>query len=255
MLKRFIGFYRPYWKLFCLDMLCVVAAGAVALTFPQLLKILMEDIFQRSPQEILRLLGWIIPGLIAMYMVHYACNYITLSLGHIMGARMEADMRKQLFQQYQKLSFSYYDTHNTGEMLSRLVNDLFDITEFAHHGPETLLMSGVKIIGAFILLLSIDIRLTLMLFSVTLVMAVFTFIAGTVYLASRNKPSMVTALPGMFITFVVTSYILWISPEHGGPVGVGLELPYAYLAAGFTAIAVFVWAIMHGKENSGKFEQ
>ena len=176
MLKRFIGFYRPYWKLFCLDMLCVVAAGAVALTFPQLLKILMEDIFQRSPQEILRLLGWIIPGLIAMYMVHYACNYITLSLGHIMGARMEADMRKQLFQQYQKLSFSYYDTHNTGEMLSRLVNDLFDITEFAHHGPETLLMSGVKIIGAFILLLSIDIRLTLMLFSVTLVMAVFTFI-------------------------------------------------------------------------------
>ena len=87
------------------------------------------------------------------------------------------------------------------------------------------------------------------------VMAVFTFIAGTVYLASRNKPSMVTALPGMFITFVVTSYILWISPEHGGPVGFGLELPYAYMAAGFVAIVVFVWAIMHGKENSGKFEK
>ena len=176
MLRRFIGFYRPYWKLFCLDMLCVIAAGAVALAFPQLLKILMEDIFQRSAQEILHLLCWIVPGLVVMYMVHYVCNYVTLSLGHIMGAKMEADMRKQLFQQYQKLSFSYYDTHNTGEMLSRLVNDLFDITEFAHHGPETLLMSGVKIIGAFILLLSIDVRLTLLLFSVTVVMAVFTFV-------------------------------------------------------------------------------
>ena len=87
------------------------------------------------------------------------------------------------------------------------------------------------------------------------VMAVFTFIAGTVYLASRSKPSMVTALPGMFITFVVTSYILWISPEHGGPVGFGLELPYAYMAAGFVSIVVFVWAIMHGKDNQGKFEK
>lgn len=87
------------------------------------------------------------------------------------------------------------------------------------------------------------------------VMAVFTFIAGTVYLASRGKPCLVTALPGMFITFVVTSYILWISPKHGGPVGFGLELPYAYLAAGFTAIVIFVWAVMHGRENQDKFEK
>ena len=85
-------------------------------------------------------------------------------------------------------------------------------------------------------------------------MAVFTFIAATVYLASRNKPVAVTALPGMFITFVVTSYIMWISPAHGGPLGFGLDLYDSYLIAGFTAIAIFAWAVMHGKDNQGKFE-
>ncbi len=87
------------------------------------------------------------------------------------------------------------------------------------------------------------------------VMAVFTFIAATVYLSSRNKPFIVTALPGMFITFVVTSYITWISPAHGGPLGFGMDLQDAYLIAAFTAIVIFTWAIMHGKENQGKFEQ
>ena len=87
------------------------------------------------------------------------------------------------------------------------------------------------------------------------VMAVFTFIAATVYLASRNKPVAVTALPGMFITFVVTCYIFWISPKHGGPLGFGLDLQDAYMIAGFTAVTIFVWAIMHGKENQGKFEE
>ena len=86
------------------------------------------------------------------------------------------------------------------------------------------------------------------------VMAAFTFIAATVYLASRNKPVAVTALPGMFITFVVTSYIMWISPAHGGPLGFGLDLYDSYMIAGFTAVAVFTWAIMHGKDNQGKFE-
>ena len=87
------------------------------------------------------------------------------------------------------------------------------------------------------------------------VMAVFTFLAGTVYLASQNKPAWATALPGMFITFVVTTYILWISPAKGGPAGFGLDLCESYIAAGLTAIIVFVWAIVHGKENQGKFEK
>lgn len=176
MLRRFLAFYRPYRWLFFLDMLCVVLAGAIDLAFPQFLKLLTNGLFRQKSEVIMRYLLWIAAGLTVMYLVRYVCNYITLSLGHIMGAKMEADMRKQLFQQYQKLSFSYYDTHNTGEMISRLVNDLFDITEVAHHGPETLLMSGVKIIGAFILLLTIDVKLTMLLFAVTLIMTVFTFV-------------------------------------------------------------------------------
>ncbi|MBO5822451.1 MAG: ABC transporter ATP-binding protein [Lentisphaeria bacterium] len=176
MLRRFLNFYRPYRWLFWLDMTCVVVAGAIDLAFPQFLKLLTNGLFKQKGEVILRCLGLLAAGLVVMYLVRYVCNYITLSLGHIMGAKMEADMRKQLFQQYQKLSFSYYDTHNTGEMISRLVNDLFDITEVAHHGPETLLMSGVKIIGAFILLLTIDVKLTMLLFAVTMVMGVFTFI-------------------------------------------------------------------------------
>lgn len=175
MLRRFIQFYRPYRWLFALDMFCVIIAGAIDLIFPQLLKVLTNTVFRQSPEEILRKLWWIAGGLAVMYVVRYICNYIVGAWGHIMGAKMESDMRRKLFQQYQKLSFSYYDTHNTGEMISRLVNDLFDITEVAHHGPETLLMSGVKIVGAFVFLLLIDVRLTLLLFAVTLVMGGFTF--------------------------------------------------------------------------------
>ena len=175
MLRRFIQFYRPYRWLFALDMFCVIIAGAIDLIFPQLLKVLTNTVFRQSPEEILRKLWWIAGGLAVMYVVRYICNYIVGAWGHIMGANMESDMRRKLFQQYQKLSFSYYDTHNTGEMISRLVNDLFDITEVAHHGPETLLMSGVKIVGAFVFLLLIDVRLTLLLFAVTLVMGGFTF--------------------------------------------------------------------------------
>ena len=191
MFKRFLQYYRPYWKIFVLDMVCVVVAGAIDLAFPQFLKVLMNGLFRGEGTAILRLLPWISGGLVLAYVIRYICNYITLSLGHIMGARMEADMRKKLFQQYQKLSFSYYDTHNTGEMISRLVNDLFDITEVAHHGPETVLMSGVKIIGAFVLLLTIDVKLTVVLFAVTLVMTVFTFVQNRklrrIFIDNRKK--------------------------------------------------------------------
>ena len=175
MIRRFIQFYRPYRWLFFLDMVCVVIAGAIDLIFPQLLKVLTNTLFRQSSGEIMRKLLWVSLGLAAMYVLRYFCNYIVGAWGHIMGAKMESDMRRKLFQQYQKLSFSYYDNHNTGEMISRLVNDLFDITEVAHHGPETLLMSGVKIIGAFVFLLFIDVRLTLLLLAVTVIMGGFTF--------------------------------------------------------------------------------
>ena len=108
-----------------------------------------------------------------MYIVRYYCQYFITSWGHIMGARMESDMRQELFDHYQKLSFSYYDKNNTGEMMSKLISDLFDITELAHHGPENFFISAIKIIGSFILLAMINVPMTLILLVITLIMGIF----------------------------------------------------------------------------------
>lgn len=114
-------------------------------------------------------------GLLILYIVRALCRYYVNGQGHIMGARMESDMRQDLFNHYEKLSFSYYDQNNTGEMMSKLVSDLFDISEFAHHGPENLFISLLKICGSFILLAMIHIPLTLILLAVTMVMLVFSY--------------------------------------------------------------------------------
>lgn len=175
MFKRFISYYRPYRHLLFLDMSCVLIAGAADLAFPQVLRFFTRDVLFRSAGEIMELLIWLTLGLFVMYMIRYAAMYVIGAWGHIMGVRMESDMRRSLFQQYQKLSFSYYDRNNTGDMLSRIVNDLFDISELAHHGPETLLLASVKICGSFILLLMLNVNMTLILLGVTVIMAVFTF--------------------------------------------------------------------------------
>lgn len=176
MLKRFLSYYRPYWLLLILDMFCVLLASAIDLAFPQLLRFMTTDLFFRPRSEMLDMLFTLTAALLLMYVVRYVAMYFTGAWGHIMGARMEKDMRRDLFQQYQKLSFSYYDRNNTGELLSRLVTDLFDITELAHHGPETALIAGTKIVGSFVLLLFLNVKLTLIIFAVTAAMAVFTFI-------------------------------------------------------------------------------
>ena len=171
--KRFLYYYRPYRWLFLADMLCVIIASAIDLLFPQLLNLLTKDVFQREPAEIMKVIVWIGLGLLGLYLIRYFCMYFTTCWGHIMGARMETDMRRDLFQHYQRLSFSYYDKNNTGEMMSRIVSDLFDITELCHHGPEMLLISSIKIIGSFAILLTINWKMTLILLAVTLCIIVF----------------------------------------------------------------------------------
>ena len=173
--KRFIHYYRPYKWIFIADMVCVVIASAVDLTFPQVLNLLTKDLFTLSPEVIMRAIIWVGAGLLGLYLLRYFCMYFTTCWGHIMGARMERDMRSDLFTHYQRLSFSYYDRNNTGEMMSRIVSDLFDITELAHHGPETLLIGSIKIIGAFAILLTINWKMTLILLAATAIMIVFAF--------------------------------------------------------------------------------
>lgn len=170
---KFVRYYRPYRGLFYFDMLCALAVSAIDLAFPQILNFLTKGLFLRDPAEIRGALWMIGAGLLAMYLVRYGCQYFITSWGHIMGARMESDMRQDLFNHYQRLSFTYYDRNNTGEMMSKLVSDLFDISELAHHGPENILISTLKIIGAFAILIFMNVPMTLLLLAVTAMMIVF----------------------------------------------------------------------------------
>lgn len=172
-MKKFIRYYRPYRKVFLFDMICAFGISIIDLAFPQILNYLNATLYLEDPQTIRRAILVLAAGLLVMYLVRAACKYYVSAQGHIMGARMERDMRKELFDQYERLSFSYYDKNNTGEMMSRLVSDLFDICEFAHHGPENVFISLLKIIGSFILLCWIHVPLTLLLVVVTVAMLLF----------------------------------------------------------------------------------
>ena len=173
LIKRFIPYYKPYVGIFVMDLVCATILSVIDLTFPQFLRILRSTLFLQSKEEILSKLGIIAALLIAMYIVRFLCRYYVTYQGHMMGARMESGMRSELFERFEAFSFSYYDTHNTGEMMSKLVSDLFDISELAHHGPENIFISVVKIIGSFILLMNISVPMTLCLVAVVACMAVF----------------------------------------------------------------------------------
>ena len=171
--KRFIQYYKPYRSIFYFDMFCALIVSAIDVAFPQILNWLTKGYYAQGTQVILRSLPIIAVSLLVMELVRLGCQYYITSWGHIMGARMESDMRQDLFDHFQRLSFSYYDKNNTGEMMSKLVSDLFDISELAHHGPENIVISLLKIIGSFILMMLINVPMTLILMVVTLVLIIF----------------------------------------------------------------------------------
>ena len=173
LIRKFIHYYKPHMGVFLLDLLCAFIVSAVDLAFPQILNILNDSLFTQAAPVILQSLLPMALGLLGMYAIRTVCRYYITAQGHIMGAKIESRMRQELFDQYERLSFSYYDTHNTGTMMSRLVSDLFDISELAHHGPENLFISAVKIIGSFVLLWMVNVPLTLILLAIVLVMLVF----------------------------------------------------------------------------------
>ena len=172
-LKKFITYYAPYKKVFFLDLLCAAFISIADLAYPQFLRTLTNSLFTKDKNLILQALPFLAAGLILMYLIQSLCKYYVSYQGHMMGARMERDMRRQLFDHYEKLSFSYYSKNNSGQMMSKLVSDLFDISEFAHHGPENLFISIVKIIGSFIFLFLINPRLALPLAALVLCMFIF----------------------------------------------------------------------------------
>ena len=173
-LAKFVKYYKPHKFLFYTDMFCAVIVSLIDLAFPQILSYLTKNLFTQDKATILHALVFVGIALLSMYVIKYFCQYFIISWGHIMGARMETDMRNDLFNHFQRLSFSYYDKNNTGEMMSKLVADLFDISELAHHGPENLFISALKIIGSFIILMMINVQMTFILLVVTLIMVLFT---------------------------------------------------------------------------------
>lgn len=173
LIKRFIPYYKPYIGVFILDLVCATILSVIDLAFPQLLRFLRGTLYLEAPETILKNLGWIAILMIVMYLIRTACKYYVTYQGHMMGAKIESGMRRELFERFEAFSFSYYDTHNTGEMMSKLVSDLFDISELAHHGPENIFISVVKIVGSFILLMRINVPMTLCLALVVVLMGIF----------------------------------------------------------------------------------
>lgn len=196
-LKKFISYYKPHRHLFYLDMVCALIVSMIDLAFPQILNYFVKGIYLESYEKILFQLPWIFIALLLMYSVRSGCQYFITSWGHIMGARMESDMRQELFSHYQKLSFSYYDKNNTGEMMSKLTADLFDISELAHHGPENLFISLLKIVGSLILLFMINVKLTFIFLIIMIVMLGFSFVQNrrmrAIFTDNRKKIGYVNA--------------------------------------------------------------
>ena len=160
MFRRFLTYYKGQLHLFVIDIIAAVTVAAVDLAFPQILRGLAGGLFTEGPDVILGVLVYIAIGLVAMYALRFACRYFVIFWGHVMGARMESRMREDLFDAYVRQSFSFFDRNRSGDLMSRLVSDLFDISEAAHHGPEFLLIGIVEIIGSFVILATINVPLT-----------------------------------------------------------------------------------------------
>ena len=172
--KKFLSYYRPYLKLFLADMFCAMIAAGITLVFPMIIRyitgtVLIADNFEMG---IIYKLGIF---MVVLVIVEYLCYYFVAYQGHVMGVYMERDLRNELFQHYQKLSFSFYDEQKTGQLMSRLTNDLFSLTELYHHGPEDIVISFIKFFGAFIILATINLKLTLIVFAFIPVMGAFIY--------------------------------------------------------------------------------
>lgn len=169
-LKRFASYYKPHMKLFIADMACAFSMASIDLLFPIITRYLIQQVI---PSGNMKLLFMIIAGLVGAYLVRLGLNYFINYYGHIMGVRMEYDMRRDLFSHLQTLSFKFYDNVRTGHLMSRMMNDLNEITELAHHGPEDIFLSVVMLTGSIIILSAIEWRLTLIVLALVIVMAWF----------------------------------------------------------------------------------
>ncbi|MBR2986954.1 MAG: ABC transporter ATP-binding protein [Clostridia bacterium] len=161
MLKRFLAYYKPHKLIFTLDMLASLLVAMIAIVYPMITREMLKEYIPNENYRMIVIAG---VGLLGIYLVRMLLNYFIQYYGHVMGVRMQAEMRSDMFNHLEKLPFSFYDNHETGKIMSRMTNDLMDISELAHHGPENLLISSVSVVISCVYLCSIEWRLTLIIF-------------------------------------------------------------------------------------------
>ncbi len=171
--KRFLGYYKPYKKVFAADLFFAFLGAAVTLVIPLIVRYITGTVLLREAEEALEVIVWLGGLMIGLVILECYCNYFIAYYGHVMGAKMEANMRSEIFEHYQKLSFSFYDEQKVGQLMSRVTTDLFDISELFHHGPEDIVISLIKLIGSFVILLLVNWKLALIAFVLIPVMVVF----------------------------------------------------------------------------------
>jgi ATP-binding cassette subfamily B protein len=174
--KKFLSYYKPYRGLFLTDMFFALVAAGVSLVYPLIVRYITSDLLvnyelSEALDTIIKL-GFLMIGLAILELVS---NFYISYQGHVMGARMEYDMRNDIFEHYQKLSFNFYDNQKTGQLMTRITNDLFDITELSHHGPEDIVISIIKFVGAFVILININLPITLIVFAFIPIMFIFAY--------------------------------------------------------------------------------
>ncbi|MBQ2725075.1 MAG: ABC transporter ATP-binding protein [Clostridia bacterium] len=162
MLKRFAAYYKPHMRIFVLDMLASLCVSLIGIVYPIVTRNMLNDLIPNKKYQLIIVFGL---TLLALYGVKMLLNFFIQYIGHVMGVRMQAQMRSDMFTHLEKLPYSFYDNHETGKIMSRMTNDLMDISELAHHGPENLIISAISIIASFIYLSTIDIWLTLIIFA------------------------------------------------------------------------------------------
>ena len=173
--KKFLSYYKPYLRLFFADMACAFIVSAITLILPLCARYITKNLLEGNTPNALSQIYAMGAVMLALVVVHTVCNMFVDYKGHMMGAMMESDMRGELFEHYQKLSFSFYDEQKTGQLMTRLTNDTLSLSELFHHGPEDIAISLLKFFGAFIILININVELTLIVFLFLPIMAVYAF--------------------------------------------------------------------------------
>ena len=196
--KKFFSYYKPYMGLFLMDMFCALVVAAISLVYPLLIRYITNNVLvNNAPSEAVKIIIELALVFVGLILIEFACNYFITYKGHSMGVYMEHDLRNELFAHFQKLSFGFYNNQKTGQLMSRLTNDLFNITELFHHGPEDIIISLIKFIGAFVILLRVNWKMTLIVFACVPPMLIFAYgfniLLNKAYKRNRVKQAEINA--------------------------------------------------------------